>query len=125
MEAFEDENPFETDAEHIPEETASVSKIDLSTPESPGYSPGGLSSPKNPPNQPFPSPGSHKQPRTTFKTDFCCARDRLLHSGEDVEILVRVSLAPLPLLVAKHLLFVRLRTHRRQPPTLIHHILPM
>ena len=39
---------------------------------------------------PFPSSGSHRQTQSNFKTDFCCTRDRVLHSGEDVEILVRV-----------------------------------
>ncbi|KAF8075075.1 hypothetical protein FPV67DRAFT_1475906 [Lyophyllum atratum] len=46
------------------------------------------SHPSSPLSRPFPSPGSHRQPQTTFKSDFCCARDRYLHSGEDVEILI-------------------------------------
>jgi hypothetical protein len=85
-EAFEDENPFEADAEHIPSETSSASRVDLSEPASP-VSPHKTS----PSNRPFPSPGSHRQLQTVPKTEFCCARDRLLHSGDDVEILVRRS----------------------------------
>ena len=36
MEPFEDENPFDTDAERIHSETSSTSKVDISAPASPG-----------------------------------------------------------------------------------------
>lgn len=85
MDTFDDENPFE---EHIPSEASSVSKVDLSAPSSPPFPAGQLSPPTSPLTRPFPSPGSHRQPQTAFKSDFCCARDRYLHSGEDVEILI-------------------------------------
>ncbi|KAG5652043.1 hypothetical protein H0H81_006493 [Sphagnurus paluster] len=84
MDTFDDENPFE---EHIPSEASSASKVDLSAPSSPPFPAGQLSPPTSPLTRPFPSPGSHRQPQTAFKSDFCCARDRYLHSGEDVEIL--------------------------------------
>jgi hypothetical protein len=91
MDTFEDENPFETDAEHVPSEASSTSKVDLSAPPSP---PSRQLSPRVPTlSRPFPSPGSHRQPQSTFKSDFCCVRDRVLHSGEDVEILVRRQLS--------------------------------
>ncbi|KAG6817529.1 hypothetical protein H0H87_007497 [Tephrocybe sp. NHM501043] len=85
MDTFEDENPFEHDAEHISSETSSTSKVDLS-PSSPPYPTRQLS--PSSPSRPFPSPGSHKQLQTTVKSDFCCVRDRYLHSGDDVEILI-------------------------------------
>ncbi|KAF5373330.1 hypothetical protein D9615_007447 [Tricholomella constricta] len=87
MDTFEDENPFDQDAEHISSETSSTSKVDLSAPSSPPF-PTRQLSPSSPLSRPFPSPGSHRQPQMSFKSDFCCARDRYLHSGEDVEILI-------------------------------------
>ena len=86
MEPFEDENPFDTDAERIHSETSSTSKVDISAPASPPPRPPSLDRPA------FPSSGSHRLPPVN-KTDFCCVRDRWLHSGEDVEILVRVHSA--------------------------------
>ncbi|KAG6919002.1 hypothetical protein DXG01_010241 [Tephrocybe rancida] len=86
MDTFEDENPFDQDAEHISSETSSTSKVDLSAPSSPP-NPSRQLTPSSPLSRPFPSPGSHKQPQATFKNDFCCVRDRYLHSGDDVEIL--------------------------------------
>lgn len=83
MDTFEDENPFEIE----PSESSSTSK--LSEPSSPPVNISRQLSPTAPQfNRPFPSPGSHRQPQSNFKTDFCCTRDRVLHSGEDVEILI-------------------------------------
>ena len=89
MDTFNDENPFDHDIENIASETSSTSKVDLSEPSSP-LSLARQLSPTSPhhPNHPFPSTGSHRQPQISPKTDFCCARDRVLHSGEDIEILV-------------------------------------
>ncbi|KIK07774.1 hypothetical protein K443DRAFT_86496 [Laccaria amethystina LaAM-08-1] len=90
MDGFEDENPFEQDAEHIPSETSSTSKVALYEPSSPPQHPSGQLSPSSPRTNrpPFPSSGSHRQPYSNYKTDYCCARDRVLHSGDDVEILI-------------------------------------
>lgn len=89
MDAFEDENPFESDSDRLTSAQSSPSNVDLSEPPSPPPNPSGQLSPTSPNlSRPFPSPGSHRQPQTTFKSDFCCTRDRVLHSGDDVEILV-------------------------------------
>ncbi len=84
MDAFEDENPFE-DGNHLPSEESSTSQVALYEPPSDQLSP---TSPKSHPH-PSSSPGPQKSPQTNYKTDFCCGTDRALHSGEDVEILVR------------------------------------
>ncbi|KAJ7035660.1 hypothetical protein C8F04DRAFT_514622 [Mycena alexandri] len=89
MEAFEDENPFESDSDRLTSTTSSPTQIDLSEPPSPPANADRQLSPTSPTlSRPFPSPGSHRQPQSTFKSDFCCARDRVLHSGDDVEILI-------------------------------------
>ncbi|KAF8630736.1 hypothetical protein AX17_005331 [Amanita inopinata Kibby_2008] len=89
MDPYEEENPFEQEGENIPSETSSTSKIDISEPPSPpAHSARTLSPTTHNPSHPFPSPGSHRQPQQNFKTDFCCQRDRYLHSGDDVEILI-------------------------------------
>ncbi|KAF8159797.1 hypothetical protein B0H34DRAFT_782409 [Crassisporium funariophilum] len=89
MDTFEDENPFEQEGDHITSETSSTSQVALYEPPSPPR-PSQQLSPTSPHmnRPPFPSPGSHKQSHANFKTDFCCTRDRVLHSGEDVEILI-------------------------------------
>lgn len=88
---FEDENPFETEPERNHSDTSSSSRVAVSEPPSPlPPTPRALSSPPQSPSlrrPTFPSQGSHRQPQT-FKSEFCCARDQWLHSGEDVEILV-------------------------------------
>ncbi|KAJ3906345.1 hypothetical protein F5879DRAFT_652964 [Lentinula edodes] len=90
MEAFDDENPFDTESDRIPSETSSTSKVDISEPPSPPFNPSRqLSSEITSPERTFPSQGPPRQPqRSNFKSDFCCARDRILHSGDDVEILI-------------------------------------
>ncbi|KAJ3515995.1 hypothetical protein NLJ89_g1404 [Agrocybe chaxingu] len=89
LDNFEDENPFEQDGDRIPSETSSTSQVALYEPPSPPSHPSRQLSPTLTINRPpFPSPGSHRQPQANFKTDFCCTRDRVLHSGEDVEILI-------------------------------------
>lgn len=85
MEVLEDDNPFDLDGEHITSETSSTSKLDLSDPPSPSPAARHISTG----SRPFSSADSHRQPQMSFKSDFCCMRDRVLHSGEDVEILVR------------------------------------
>ncbi|KAH9933326.1 uncharacterized protein B0H18DRAFT_1092886 [Fomitopsis serialis] len=91
MDGFEDENPFETEPERNHSDTSSSSRVAVSEPPSPLPNPSlPLSSPPLSPSSrrpTFPSQGSHRQPQT-YKSDFCCARDQWLHSGEDVEILV-------------------------------------
>ncbi|KIJ61987.1 hypothetical protein HYDPIDRAFT_158579 [Hydnomerulius pinastri MD-312] len=88
MDTFEDENPFENDIERVPSETSSTSKVNISAPSSPPPNTARLLSPTSPSNRPFPSPGTNRHPQPTYKSDFCCNRDRWLHSGEDVEILI-------------------------------------
>ncbi|TFK74916.1 hypothetical protein BDN72DRAFT_832631 [Pluteus cervinus] len=90
MDTFEDDNPFEQDAERITSEDSSSAKVDLSEPPSPPPHSAPPLSPtaSTPLSRPFPSPGSRGRPQVNFKTDFCCTRDRFLHSGEDVEILI-------------------------------------
>ncbi|KAE9393451.1 hypothetical protein BT96DRAFT_967182 [Gymnopus androsaceus JB14] len=90
MDAFEDENPFDTESDRIPSETSSTSKVDLSEPPSPPFNPSRqLSSEIIDAEPPFPSQGSHRQQsHLNDKIDFCCARDRVLHSGDDIEILI-------------------------------------
>lgn len=83
MDTFEDENPFE-DASHLPSEASSTSKVALYEPPSGQLSP---SSPTSP-TRPFPSPGTHRAQQNSYKTEFCCGTDRVLHSGDDVEILI-------------------------------------
>ncbi|EIN06112.1 hypothetical protein PUNSTDRAFT_54425 [Punctularia strigosozonata HHB-11173 SS5] len=80
MDAFEDENPFQTD---VAPAFAAPSSPPASTPSSPPR-PGARSPPLSRPS--FPSPGSHGRPKPAFKEDYCCTRDQWLHSGEDVEI---------------------------------------
>ncbi|THU91506.1 hypothetical protein K435DRAFT_780673 [Dendrothele bispora CBS 962.96] len=88
MEAFDDENPFDAGSDRIPSEDSSTSRVDISEPSSP---PQNVLSPlptvQSPQSRAFPSQGSHRQ-QSKFKSDFCCARDRVLHSGEDIEILI-------------------------------------
>jgi hypothetical protein len=86
MDSFEDDNPFQdavTDDVAIPSETSSsASQMDLSEPQSP-HSP--LNIPQTP-KPTFPAPQNLLQ--NTVRSEFCCARDRDIHSGEDFEILV-------------------------------------
>ncbi|KAI0641852.1 hypothetical protein C8Q79DRAFT_986036 [Trametes meyenii] len=89
MEAFEDENPFESEPERLQSDSSS-SRLNIA--DEPSPAPAQPMPSLSPPTSPsrrnaFPSPGSHRQPQT-FKSDFCCARDQWLHSGEDVEILI-------------------------------------
>ncbi|KAI0675433.1 hypothetical protein C8Q78DRAFT_1181384 [Trametes maxima] len=93
MEAFEDENPFESEPERLQSDSSS-SRLNITDEPSPASAqpPVSLSPPTSPSRRnAFPSPGSHRQPQT-FKSDFCCARDQWLHSGEDVEILITDAL---------------------------------
>ncbi|KAF8884989.1 hypothetical protein BD779DRAFT_1534905 [Infundibulicybe gibba] len=76
MDTFEDENPFDQDGDRISSEASSTSKVDLSEPPSPPPHPSRQLSPASP------------NPSAPFKSDFCCMRDRLLHSGDDIEILI-------------------------------------
>lgn len=90
IEGFEDENPFEQEGDHIASETSSTSKVALYEAPSPPHPTRQLSpTSPNPNRPPFPSPGSHRQTQVNYKTDFCCTRDRVLHNGDDIEILVR------------------------------------
>lgn len=87
MEGFEDDNPFERDAEHITSVSSSPSSEDvyqeirdqpaqIAHTESTSASERPL----------FPSSGSHKQPTTQYKSDYCCGLDRYLHINDDFEI---------------------------------------
>ncbi|KAF8845232.1 hypothetical protein BDN67DRAFT_1065586 [Paxillus ammoniavirescens] len=88
MDTFEDDNPFENDIDRVPSETSSTSKVNISAPSSPPPNSARLLSPTSPPNKPLSSPGTNKHPQPNHKSDFCCYRDRWLHSGEDAEILI-------------------------------------
>ncbi|KAL1746821.1 hypothetical protein HDZ31DRAFT_80959 [Schizophyllum fasciatum] len=86
MDAFEDENPFEVDADRIESESSSTSKVDISNPPSPPMNPSRqLASPSL--DRAFPSVGTQRQTTMNYNSDYCCARDRDLHSGDDLEIL--------------------------------------
>ena len=96
MEPFEDENPFST-ADPPLSSASSNSHVDVSAPPSPPNLTLALPSSPHPDIQSpslrsgFPSQGSGHTPRSpTSKSDYCCFRDQWLHSGEDVEILVRM-----------------------------------
>jgi hypothetical protein len=99
MEPFEDENPFST-ADPPLSSASSNSHVDVSSPSSPANhtitlpaSPPRLTVQSPPLRSGFPSQGSGHSPRLpTPKSDFCCIRDQWLHSGEDVEIVVRAYL---------------------------------
>lgn len=98
MEPFEDENPFDNDADRLHSDMSSPARVDLSEPASP---PANAFRADSPPltspssgRPPFPSPGSHRLPQA-YKSDYCCTRDQWLHSGEDVEILVCGSMGSL------------------------------
>ncbi|KAG6335803.1 hypothetical protein ID866_3281 [Astraeus odoratus] len=89
MEAFEDDNPFENDVDRLSSETSSTSKVNISAPASPPSNTARHTSPTtNHPTRPLPSPGTSKQSHPLYKSDFCCNRDRWLHSGDDVEIVI-------------------------------------
>ena len=98
MEAFEDDNPFESEPERLPSDGSS-SQVNVSGVSSPDLStqPTRVSSAPTSPSKrnTFPSLGSHRQPQA-YKSDFCCGRDHWLHSGEDVEILVSIPIVYLP-----------------------------
>lgn len=91
MEPFEDENPFDNGADRLHSEESLGLRVDSSEPASPSDDAFSPISPQ--PGSPtvskptFPSPGSHRLPQA-HKNDYCCSRDRWLHSGEDVEITV-------------------------------------
>lgn len=89
MEAFEDDNPFENDVDRLSSEASSTSRVNISAPSSPPPSAAHLASPAiSHQSRPFPSPGTSRHPQPMYKNDFCCNRDKWLHSGDDVEILI-------------------------------------
>ncbi|KIY70778.1 hypothetical protein CYLTODRAFT_391518 [Cylindrobasidium torrendii FP15055 ss-10] len=83
MDGFDEENPFDTEP-RAPSPSSSVSKVDtsaLATPFESSSPPEGMPSlPQSPPAQ------------ASFKSDYCCARDRVLHSDDGVEILIADAL---------------------------------
>lgn len=91
MSDFEDDNPFKADGEDAPSENESH-VVDLSAPSTPPSHPARILSPpiSSPPlnrtirPQTAPQRPAHNAP----KAEYCCAKDRWLHSGEDVEIQV-------------------------------------
>ena len=112
MDTFEDDNPFENDMnDRVPSETSSTSKVNISAPSSPPVSARLLS-----PTKPFSSPGTQRQSQQSFKSDFCCYRDRWLHSGEDAEIQVCARLASV--LTSRPLMSVRDKITDAQKTTL-------
>ncbi|KDQ61603.1 hypothetical protein JAAARDRAFT_31064 [Jaapia argillacea MUCL 33604] len=90
METFQDENPFETEPSRprqLSEQSSDISVVDVSLPSSPPQPARTFSPSSDGQGRPFPSPGSGPR-HSTSKNDYCCLRDRWLHSGEDVEILI-------------------------------------
>lgn len=91
MEPFEDENPFST-ADPPLSSASSNSHVDVSAPPSPANLAFAL--PSSPTTHTgtqslrggLPSQGTSRP--LTSKSDFCCVRDKWIHSGEDVEILI-------------------------------------
>ncbi|KAJ3550331.1 hypothetical protein NMY22_g536 [Coprinellus aureogranulatus] len=89
LEGFEDENPFEQDVDNIASESSSLSKVAIYEPSSPPPNPARAFSPTSAPHQrPFPPTDPHRGSAHQFKTDFCCARDRYLHSSDDFQIMI-------------------------------------
>lgn len=96
MDPYETENPFEEDTDRVQSEASSAYRVNLSAPSSPPSQSSRIpSSPSlgSASRPAFPSSGSHRQPQA-YKSDFCCTRDQWLHSGEEVEIVVRPSCIP-------------------------------
>lgn len=90
---FDDENPFEHEGHRVTSEESSTSRVAIYEPSPPHRPAQALSSvTRNTNRPPFPSTGSHKSQSVNYKTDFCCASDRFLHSGDDFEILVPTCL---------------------------------
>ncbi|TFL05433.1 hypothetical protein BDV98DRAFT_561998 [Pterulicium gracile] len=84
-----DQNPFE----NVPSGASSAFKVDVASPPSPEQQPSNEASvdaqPVSPTlERPFPSHGSHKQSPGFSKTEFCCACDQTLHSGDELELLI-------------------------------------
>ncbi|KAF5338617.1 hypothetical protein D9611_012815 [Ephemerocybe angulata] len=89
MEGFEDENPFEQDLDAIPSATSSMSKVAIYEPSSPPPHASSALSPSSPPHRAaFASTESHGAQASNYKTDFCCTRDRYLHTNDDIEIVI-------------------------------------
>ncbi|KZT27763.1 hypothetical protein NEOLEDRAFT_1087959 [Neolentinus lepideus HHB14362 ss-1] len=90
MDTFHDENPFEIDTDRALSESSSASQVNVSAPSSPPTDLFAQTRPESPQqNRPFPSPGSGAR-QTVYKSDYCCSKDKWLHSGEDVEILASI-----------------------------------
>lgn len=129
MSDFEDHNPFRADNDDVHSEPETNSNVDLSSePDTPPAHPSRiLASPPTSPgvNREFSpaqilKPASFRPPPQVYKSDFCCARDRWLHSGEDVEIQVRASSVSRPsdALIPNN---IRLLMHRKRRSTLLLH----
>lgn len=88
MDPLEDDNPFENDADRVSSEASSAFKVNISAPSSPPPNTTRPLSTIGQQSRPFPSPGARRNPQPADKSDFCCNRDRWLHSGEEVEILI-------------------------------------
>ena len=87
MDTFEDENPFESE-DQVLSETSSTSRVDISEPNSPSAKIARALSQSPPINKSFPLQRQATTPTAADKTDFCCSRDRWLHSGDEFEIRV-------------------------------------
>lgn len=91
MDAYEeDSNPFEAD-DHVASETSSTSIVDVSEPNSPPNLARPLSQSAPVAEKTVPLPSLQKPLSATVKADFCCSRDRWLHSEQEVEITVSGS----------------------------------
>ena len=96
MSDFEDHNPFQSNVEEVHSDLESSSNVDLnSEPSTPPAHPARIpTSPTSPgTNRNFVATqtirqAAYRPPQQNFKSDFCCARDRWLHSGEDTEVQV-------------------------------------
>lgn len=89
MDTFEDDNPFDQENVHVIPPNSSSVRLDFSEPSSPRIQSASHLPVSPSPDPQFPSPESKiKVQGNLNKTDFCCNRDRYLHSGENTDILV-------------------------------------
>lgn len=89
MDTFEDDNPFDQENVHVIPPNSSSVRLDFSEPSSPRIQSASHLPVSPSPDPQFPSPESKiKVQGNLNKTDFCCNRDRYLHSGENTDILI-------------------------------------
>ncbi|KAF8661373.1 hypothetical protein AX16_001466 [Volvariella volvacea WC 439] len=89
MEAFQDENPFDQDNGAMHSNLMSTPQVDSDYSAPPPYNPPTEPSASSPTHgRPFSPPDFRGKSQGQNKTDYCCVTDRVLHSGEELEILI-------------------------------------